>query len=57
MNYDEYGFPIFDDDWEDDKASPQKTIPVEEFMKEHPAAKTIAEHWEKEKKSKIVSLF
>jgi hypothetical protein len=24
MNYDEYGFPIFDDDWEDDKAFPQE---------------------------------
>mgnify|MGYP003300047666 CR=1 FL=1 len=47
MNYDKYGFPIFDDEWEDDKAF-QKTIPVEEFMKEHPGAKTIAEHWEKE---------
>ena len=31
MNYDEYGFPIFDDDWEDDKAFPQevKTKPEE----------------------------
>ena len=24
MNYDEYGFPIFDDDWEDDEAFPQE---------------------------------
>lgn len=45
MNYDDYGFPIFDDEWEDNKAF-QKTLPVEEFMKEHPGAKTIAEHWE-----------
>jgi hypothetical protein len=31
MNYDKYGFPIFDDDWEDDKAFPQevKDKPVE----------------------------
>lgn len=57
MNYDEYGFPIFDDEWEDDKAFPQKTLPVEEFMKEHPGAKTIAEHWEKENKPKNTGLF
>ena len=57
MNYDKYGFPIFDDDWEDDKAFPQKTMPVEEFVKEHPDAKAIAEHWEKENKSKNTGLF
>lgn len=53
MNYDGYGFEIFDDEWvftpENSKEPVQKTMSVEEFMKEHPAAKTIAEHWEKEK--------
>lgn len=34
MNYDEYGFPIFDDEWEDDKVFPQKTLPVEESVKD-----------------------
>ena len=53
MNHDEYGFPIFDEEWEDDK----KTMSVEEFMKGHPDAKTIAEHWEKENKSENTGLF
>lgn len=33
MNY-SHGFPIFDDEWEDDKAFPQKTLLVEEPVKD-----------------------
>ena len=57
MNYDKYGFPIFDDEWEDDKAFPQKIVPVEEFTKEQSGAKTIAGHLEKENKPKNTDLF
>lgn len=34
MNYDKYGFPIFDDEWNDALAFPQKTVPVEESVKD-----------------------
>lgn len=34
MNYDEYGFPIFDDEWDNALAFPQKTLPVEEPVKD-----------------------
>ena len=29
MNYDEYGFPIFDDDWEDSESTPKEVKKAE----------------------------
>lgn len=40
MNYDEYGFPIFDDEWDDALAFPQERPAVEEPEKENQAIKT-----------------
>ena len=52
MNYDEYGFPIFDDEWEDDKAFPQKTVRVEEPVKD-----TVDSNIKLENKPKNTGLF
>lgn len=47
MNYDKYGFPIFDDEWDDAQAFPQERPVIKESEKENRADKS--EHEDKPK--------